>query len=79
MDCRTACSRDVDVDSVRRKLEAFKMWMWRMEKNQHAGKSYQWGSSWTIKWRQANTEFYLAKEALRDMEAFYVNLLKAEW
>jgi len=37
MHCRTTCSRDVDVDSIRRKLDV------DVEdgKNQFAGKSYQ--------------------------------------
>jgi len=33
LECSTVCSRDGDVDAVRRRLEAFEMWIWRrMEK-----------------------------------------------
>jgi len=34
LECSTICSRDVDVDSDRRRLETFEMWIWRrMEKD----------------------------------------------
>ena len=29
LECSTVCSRDVDVDEDRRRLEAFEMWIWR--------------------------------------------------
>ena len=34
LDCNTICIRDMDVDSDRRRLDAFEMWRWRrMEKS----------------------------------------------
>ena len=33
VECSTVCSRNMDADSDRRRLEAFQMWIWRINQS----------------------------------------------